>query len=179
MNVVYTDIEGVLILEPKIYRDNRGFFTEVYNWSNYPKIIRSIPDLQDNVAKSTHGVIRGLHYQKDPYPQAKLVTCLYGSIYDVAVDIRKDSPTYGKWVGTYLRGDNPTQFFIPEGFAHGYSVLSDLAVVTYKCNQLYHPESEDGIYPLDDDLDIDWRLPARDIILSDKDKSAQLFNDLN
>jgi len=169
MNVIKTDIEGVVIIEPKVLEDSRGYFFESFSQREFDEKVTPINFVQDNESKSSYGVIRGLHFQKPPYAQSKLVRCVKGAVLDVAVDIREDSPTYGKWVCCELTEDNHRQFFIPKGFAHGFSVLSNEAVFQYKCDEFYHPEVDGGINIFDKTLMIDWRIPTKDAILSEKD----------
>ena len=177
MNVIKTDIEGVVIIEPKIFEDSRGYFFESFNDMNFINEVGFVNFVQDNESKSSYGVMRGLHFQKPPYAQAKLVRCVRGSVLDVAVDIRKDSPTYGKHVAVELTEDNHRQLFIPRGFAHGFAVLSDTAIFQYKCDNFYHPEADGGISILDESLGIDWKIPTDKVILSDKDTKHPLLKD--
>lgn len=171
MNLIKTTIKDLLIIEPKVFVDDRGYFLESYNKKTLDDLIgKDYTFVQDNESKSSYGVIRGLHYQLAPYSQAKLVRVLEGSVYDVAVDLRKDSPTFGKWVGVELSGENKRQFLIPKGFAHGFSVLSETVVFAYKCDEYYHPEAEAGIIYNDPTLNIDWKIPEKDVKLSEKDK---------
>ena len=171
MEIIKTDIEGVLILKPHIFGDARGYFYESYNKKLLSDLAPEIPEfVQDNQSYSTYGVVRGLHFQKAPYAQAKLVRVVSGKVLDVAVDLRAGSPTFGKHVSVELSGENHLQFFIPEGFAHGFSVLSHEVVFQYKCSSFYNKESEGGIIFNDPALGIDWKLPERDIILSPKDR---------
>ena len=171
MEIIKTDIEGVLIIKPRIFGDDRGYFYESYNRNALKEQVPQIPDfVQDNQSYSTYGVLRGLHFQKAPYAQAKLVRVVSGKVLDVAVDLRPGSPTFGKHVSVELSGENHLQFFIPEGFAHGFSVLSHEVVFQYKCSSYYNKESEGGIIFNDPALGIDWKLPERDIILSPKDR---------
>ena len=171
MEIIKTDIEGVLIIKPRIFGDDRGYFYESYNRKALKELAPQIPDfVQDNQSYSTYGVLRGLHFQKAPYAQAKLVRVVSGKVLDVAVDLRAGSPTFGKHVSVELSGENHLQFFIPEGFAHGFSVLSHEVVFQYKCSSYYNKESEGGIIFNDPALGIDWKLPERDIILSPKDR---------
>ena len=179
MEVIKTDIEGVVILKPRIFEDSRGYFFESYSKRDFDKQVREIKFVQDNESKSSYGVLRGLHYQKWPFTQSKLVRVLRGKVLDVAVDIRKGSPTYGKSISVELSGENKLMFFIPRGFAHGFAVLSDEVVFQYKCDEFYHPESEGGIAWDDPDLAIDWRIPAADIVLSEKDKHHPLLRDID
>lgn len=171
MEIIETDIEGVLILKPRIFGDARGYFYESYNKKLLSELAPEIPEfVQDNQSYSTYGVVRGLHFQKAPYAQAKLLRVVLGKVLDVAVDLRPGSPTFGKHVSLELSGENQLQFFIPEGFAHGFSVLSHEVVFQYKCSSFYNKESEGGIIFNDPALGIDWKLPERDIILSPKDR---------
>lgn len=170
MEVIKTAIDGVLILEPRIFRDARGYFFESFSAREFEEKVCKTTFVQDNESYSTYGVLRGLHFQKPPFTQSKLVRVIKGTVLDVAVDIRKGSPTYGKHVAVELTGENRRQFFIPRGFAHGFAVLSDEALFQYKCDNFYAPQSEGGIAWDDPDLHIDWRLPADRMILSEKDK---------
>jgi dTDP-4-dehydrorhamnose 3,5-epimerase len=171
MKLIKTKIEDLLILEPKVFTDSRGYFFESYNKKTLEALIgKEYNFIQDNESKSSYGVIRGLHYQLAPYNQAKLVRVLEGKVYDAAVDLRKGSPTFGEWVGVELSAENKRQFLIPKGFAHGYSVLSETAVFTYKCDEYYHPEAEAGIIYSDPSIGIDWKIPEEDAKLSEKDK---------
>ena len=178
MIVKETDIKGLLVLEPKVFKDSRGYFFESYHKEHLYKAGISYNFIQDNQSRSSRGVIRGLHYQKAPYEQAKLVQVCKGTIFDVAVDIRKDSPTYGLWFGVELSAENCLQLLIPGGFAHGFSVLSDQAIVQYKCDQYYHPESESGIRFDDTDLNIDWKIDPDNAIVSEKDRALPFFKQL-
>lgn len=170
MEVKSTKIEGVYILEPRVFKDVRGYFFESFSKRDFEEKIGKVNFVQDNESCSTKGVLRGLHFQKPPYSQAKLVRCVVGKVLDVAVDLRKDSPTYGQYVSVELTEENHRQFFIPKGFAHGFEVLSDVAVFQYKCDEYYHPESEGGIDPFDPALGIDWHTLESEAIVSDKDK---------
>ena len=170
MNIIKTDIEGLLILEPRVFNDTRGYFLESYSKREFDKEVGNVEFVQDNESCSSYGVIRGLHFQLPPYCQAKLVRCVKGKVLDVAVDIRRGSPTFGQHVAVELSEENHRQFFIPHGFAHGFSVLSDVAVFQYKCDNYYHPEADGGISILDDSLGIDWQIDPSKAILSDKDK---------
>jgi len=176
MKVTETPIEGLLIVEPGVFKDPRGYFFESYNKKLYEE--NGITDnfVQDNQSYSTYGVIRGLHYQLKPYAQSKLVRVLQGKIFDVAVDLRKDSPTFGKWFGVELSADNFKQLYIPRGFAHGFSVLSETAVVFYKCDNFYAPDYEAGIIFNDKKLNIDWKIPEGKEIISEKDLKNKPFN---
>ena len=177
MNIIKTPIEGLLVIEPQVFKDARGYFVETYNEQRYRDAGIDTVFVQDNQSCSAYGVVRGLHFQKPPYSQAKLVCCTVGRVLDVAVDLRKDSPTYGKWFGVELSEENKRQFFIPRGFAHGFSVLSEKAIFTYKCDNLYHPECEGGILLSDPDLDIDWQIPEEKRIISDKDTKHPTFDE--
>jgi dTDP-4-dehydrorhamnose 3,5-epimerase len=179
MNVVKTDIPDVLIFEPKVFGDDRGFFFESFSQKIFDEAVgRKVEFVQDNHSKSCKGVLRGLHYQADPHAQGKLVRCASGEVFDVAVDIRKTSPTYGKWVGAILSAENKRQMWIPEGFAHGFQVLSDTAEFLYKTTNYYHPESDRGIVWNDPVLNIQWtEMP--NLILSDKDKILPMFNTIS
>lgn len=170
MNVITTPIEGLLVIEPKVFSDARGYFVETYNEQRYHEAGIDARFVQDNQSCSCYGVVRGLHFQRPPYAQTKLVCCTVGRVLDVAVDLRKDSPTFQQWYAVELNEDNHRQFFIPRGFAHGFSVLSETAIFTYKCDNLYHPESDGGLLLTDPTLNIDWQIPADRMILSDKDK---------
>ncbi len=177
MNVISTNIDGVVIIEPRVFEDARGYFFESFSQREFNEKVMPIDFVQDNESKSTFGVIRGLHFQRPPYAQSKLVRCVRGAVLDVAVDIRKESPTYGQHVAVELTEDNHRQIFIPKGFAHGFAVLSDIAVFQYKCDEFYHPESEGGISLLDSDLGIDWKIPTDKAILSPKDTKHPIFKD--
>ncbi|MBQ1209766.1 MAG: dTDP-4-dehydrorhamnose 3,5-epimerase [Bacteroidales bacterium] len=178
MEVIKTDIEGVLILEPRIFNDARGYFFESFNQNEFQaKTGLDIRFVQDNESYSSYGVLRGLHFQKGENAQSKLVRVIEGRVLDVAVDIRKGSPTFGKWVSVELSGENHRQFFIPRGFAHGFSVLSETARFQYKCDNFYAPKSEGAIAWNDPDLAIDWKLPAEDVQLSEKDSCHPLLKD--
>ncbi|MFM4896985.1 dTDP-4-dehydrorhamnose 3,5-epimerase [Aeromonas caviae] len=170
MNVIKTAIPDVLIFEPKVFGDDRGFFFESFNHKLFEEAVGyPVTFVQDNHSKSSKGVLRGLHYQSPPHAQGKLVRCVSGEVFDVAVDIRKSSPTFGQWVGVHLSGDNKRQLWIPEGFAHGFYVTSDNAEFVYKCTDYYHPASENSICWDDKKLDISWPIDLEPI-LSDKDK---------
>lgn len=164
---IETDIKDVYIIETKKYGDNRGYFMETYKEADFLKAGLNYHFVQDNQSRSHQGVLRGLHFQKE-FPQAKLVRCIEGEVFDVCVDLRKDSPTYGKWVGVILSAEKGNQFMVPRGFAHGFLVLSEYATFCYKCDEFYHPEDEGGIMWDDPDLHIDW--PNMEVILSEKDK---------
>ncbi len=179
MNVIKTDIEGVVILEPRIFTDARGYFFESYNKAAFEAEVGHVDFVQDNESCSSRGVMRGLHFQRPPHAQAKLVRCVRGSVLDVAVDIRKGSPTYGRYASCLLTEENHRQFFIPRGFAHGFAVLSDTAIFQYKCDNYYCPEADGGISIIDPELCIDWGLSLEDAILSDKDKNHPLLRDFD
>ena len=179
MNVIKTSIDGLLIIEPRIFEDSRGYFFESFSQREFDEKVQPVKFVQDNESKSTYGVMRGLHFQRPPFTQAKLVRCVKGAVLDVAVDIRKGSPTYGQHVAVELTEENHRQFFIPKGFAHGFAVLSDVAVFQYKCDEFYHPEADGGISILDTSLGIDWRIPTAHALLSDKDTRHPLLSDFN
>jgi len=169
LEVIKTAIEGVVIIEPRVFADDRGYFYESWNQKEFNEKVRPVNFVQDNQSKSTYGVLRGLHFQKGDHAQSKLVRAVRGTVLDVAVDIRKGSPTFGQYVAVELSEDNHRQFFIPRGFAHGFSVLSETAIFQYKCDNLYCRESEGAVAWDDPDLGIDWRIPAEKVILSPKD----------
>ena len=169
MKIEESTVSGLKIIYPKVFEDDRGYFFESYNQKIYNSSGLNQNWIQDNQSKSEFGVIRGLHYQLNPFSQAKLIRVLQGSIFDVALDIRKESPTFGQWFGLEINEENKIQFLIPEGFAHGFSVLSKETVVLYKCNQFYHPEAERGISYKDSLLNIDWQIPDEKILISTKD----------
>lgn len=204
MNVIQTNIDGVVIIEPRIFEDARGYFFESFSQREFDEKIAPIRFVQDNESKSSYGVMRGLHFQRPPFTQSKLVRCVKGAVLDVAVDIRKGSPTYGQHVecllcardeegariANELKDTLPSyfsqltsaiglQFFIPKGFAHGFAVLSETAVFQYKCDEFYHPEADGGISILDSSLGIDWRIPTDKAILSDKDTKHPLLMDFD
>ena len=176
MNIIKTEIEGVVIIEPRVFGDARGYFFESYNVRDFAAV-SAVTFVQDNESRSCYGVVRGLHFQKPPYAQAKLVRVVEGRVLDVAVDIRKGSPTYGRHVAAELSADNHRQFFIPQGFAHGFAVLSETAIFQYKCDNLYHPEAEGAIAWDDPTLAIDWQVPTDKVLLSEKDRHHPLFKD--
>ncbi|MBQ8484703.1 MAG: dTDP-4-dehydrorhamnose 3,5-epimerase family protein [Bacteroidaceae bacterium] len=204
MNVIKTKIDGLVIIEPKLFVDERGYFFESFNQRDFAAAIGDITFVQDNESKSSYGVIRGLHFQKPPFAQSKLVRCVKGAVLDVAVDIRKESPTYGQYVECLLCAHDEEgsriakeyaghtfncqlstfncqlgqQLYIPKGFAHGFVVLSQQAVFQYKCDEFYHPEAEGAIVWNDPTINIDWQIPAEDIILSAKDKSHPMLHDI-
>ena len=169
MNIIKTALEGVVIIEPRLFADSRGYFFESYSQRDFDNEVMPVNFVQDNESMSTYGVMRGLHYQRMPYTQSKLIRCVRGRVLDVAVDIRLGSPTYGQHVAVELNEQNHRQLFIPRGFAHGFSVLSEVAVFQYKCDNFYHPEADAGISILDPSLGIDWCIPSEKAILSEKD----------
>ena len=177
MEVIKTAIEGVVIIEPRIFKDARGYFFESFSQREFEEKVGPIKFVQDNESMSSYGVMRGLHFQRPPYTQSKLVRCVKGAVLDVAVDLRKGSPTYGQHVAVELTEENHRQLFIPHGFAHGFAVLSDEVLFQYKCDNYYAPQSEGGILWNDPQLNIDWRIPADKIILSEKDTKHPLFKD--
>ena len=177
MEVIKTDIEGVVIIEPRIFKDERGYFYESFSQREFEEKVCRTVFVQDNQSKSSYGVLRGLHFQKPPYAQSKLVRCIKGTVLDVAVDIRKGSPTFGKYVAVELSENNHRQFFIPRGFAHGFAVLSDEAVFQYKCDNFYNKESEGAVAWDDPELCIDWKVPADKVLLSEKDKQNKCIAD--
>ena len=170
MEVIKTAIDGPVIIEPRIFRDDRGYFFESFSEREFKEKVADVHFVQDNESRSCYGVVRGLHFQKPPHAQAKLVRVIRGAVLDVAVDIRLGSPTFGRYVAVELTGDNHRQLFIPRGFAHGFSVLSDEVVFQYKCDNFYAPQSEGAIAWDDPDLGIDWKVPADKVILSEKDR---------
>lgn len=177
MNFIETKIKDLYIIEPKVFEDSRGYFFESYNEKIFDENRANLNFVQDNESKSSYGVIRGLHYQLAPYSQSKLVRVLQGAVYDVAVDLRKDSPTFGQWVGVELSSDNRLQFLIPKGFAHGFSVLSETAIFSYKCDEFYNPASERGIRFDDSFLNIDWKVDLSKSIISDRDRKMASFHE--
>ena len=204
MEVIKTAIDGVLIIEPKVFKDSRGYFFESFSQREFDEKVAPITFVQDNESMSSYGVMRGLHFQRPPFTQSKLVRCVKGAVLDVVVDIRKSSPTYGQHVSCLLCGHDEEgtriaqeyessltanrspltgkiglQFFIPKGFAHGFAVLSDTAIFQYKCDEFYHPEAEGGISLLDDSLGIDWKIPTNKAILSEKDTKHPLLKDFD
>ena len=179
MKVIETSILGVVVLEPRVFNDARGYFFESYSKRVFDAEVAPVDFVQDNESMSTRGVMRGLHFQRPPHTQAKLVRCVRGAVLDVAVDIRKGSPTYGQHVAVELTEQNHLQFFVPRGFAHGFAVLSDVAVFQYKCDNYYAPEADGGIQLCDDTLGIDWRIDSADAILSDKDRRHPLLRDFD
>ena len=184
MEVITTAIKDVLILQPKVFGDNRGYFFESFSQREFdekvvPILGHKINFVQDNESMSSYGVMRGLHFQRPPFTQSKLVRCVKGAVLDVAVDIRKGSPTYGQHVAVELTEENHTQFFVPRGFAHGFAVLSETAVFQYKCDEFYHPEVDGGISILDGSLGIDWKIPTEKALLSEKDTKHALLKDFD
>lgn len=179
MNIIQTSIAGVVIIEPRLFKDDRGYFFESFSEREFNAQIREVKFVQDNESMSSYGVMRGLHFQRPPYTQSKLVRCVKGAVLDVAVDIRKGSPTYGQYVAVELTEENHRQFFVPRGFAHGFAVLSKTAIFQYKCDNFYHPEADGGISILDDSLGIDWRIPTDHAILSEKDTKHPLLKDFD
>ena len=179
MNIIQTSIPGVVIIEPRLFKDDRGYFFESFSERNFSTQVREVKFVQDNESMSSYGVMRGLHFQRPPYTQSKLVRCVKGAVLDVAVDIRKGSPTYGQYVAVELTEENHRQFFVPRGFAHGFAVLSETAIFQYKCDNFYHPEADGGISILDDSLGIDWHIPTDHAILSEKDTKHPLLKDFD
>lgn len=178
MEVIKTNIEGVIIIEPRIFKDDRGYFFESFSQREFEEKVCKTTFVQDNESKSSYGVLRGLHFQKPPFAQSKLVRVIKGAVLDVAVDIRKGSPTFGQYVSVELTGDNHRQFFIPRGFAHGFSVLSEEVIFQYKCDNFYSPQSEGAIAWNDPDLNIDWRIPIEEVVLSEKDSKHPKLKEL-
>ena len=183
MEVIKTKLDGVVILEPRVLGDERGYFFESWSQREFDEQVGLVRFVQDNESKSRYGVVRGLHYQKPPYTQSKLVRCVRGAVLDVAVDLRRGSPTFLQHIAVELTEENHRQMFIPKGFAHGFAVLSEEAVFQYKCDEFYHPEADAGIQLMDDRLGIDWRIPREEMILSAKDlareKIAPDFSDFD
>ena len=179
MEVIKTAIDGVVIIEPKVFKDQRGYFFESFSQREFEAKVRKINCVQDNESMSSYGVMRGLHFQRPPYTQSKLVRCVKGKVLDVAVDIRKGSPTFGQHVAVELSEDNHRQFFVPRGFAHGFAVLSDTAVFQYKCDNFYAPQADGGISIKDDSLGIDWKIPTDMAILSEKDTLHSCLKDFD
>lgn len=184
IEVKKTNIDGVLIIEPKVFGDARGYFFESYSQRDFdekitPILGHKINFVQDNESMSSYGVMRGLHFQRPPYTQSKIVRCVKGAVLDVAIDIRKGSPTYGQHVAVELTEENHRQFFVPKGMAHGFAVLSETAVFQYKCDEFYHPEADGGISILDDSLGIDWRISIDKALLSEKDTKHVLLKDFD
>jgi len=185
MDVIKTAIDGVVIIEPRVFKDARGYFFESFSQKDFDKQVsipllgKSIKFIQDNESKSSKNVLRGFHFQKPPYSQTKLVRCIKGTVLDVAVDIRKGSPTYGQHVAVELTEENYRQFFVPRGFAHGFVALSDVVVFQYKCDNFYHPEAEGAISWKDPDLKIDWRIDLENALLSSKDYDQKYLKDID
>ena len=179
MEIIKTAIEGLLIIKPRVFEDARGYFFESFSQREFEEKVGKVNFVQDNESMSSYGVMRGLHFQRPPYTQSKLVRCVRGSVLDVAVDIRKGSPTYGQHVAVELSEQNHLQFFIPHGFAHGFSVLTETAVFQYKCDNFYAPQADDGISIQDQSLGIDWRIPVERALLSEKDTKHLLLKDFN
>lgn len=184
INVIKTEIDGVVIIEPKVFGDARGYFFESFSERDFneamiPILGHGIKFVQDNESMSSYGVMRGLHFQTMPYTQSKLVRCVKGAVLDVAVDIRKGSPTYGQHVAVELTEDNHRQFFVPRGFAHGFAVLSETAVFQYKCDNFYAPANDGGVSIVDNSLGIDWRIPVENALLSEKDTKHDLLKDFD
>ena len=177
MEIIKTNIEGVVIIEPRIFKDDRGYFFESFSQREFEEKVCKTTFVQDSESKSSYGVLRGLHFQKPPFAQSKLVRVIKGAVLDVAVDIRKGSPTFGQYVSVELTGENHRQFFIPRGFAHGFSVLSEEVIFQYKCDNFYSPQSEGAIAWNDPDLNIDWRIPAEKVVLSEKDSKHPRLKD--
>ena len=184
MEVIKTNIDGVVIIEPKVFKDARGYFFESFSQREFkekvtPVLGHAIHFVQDNESMSSYGVMRGLHFQRPPFTQSKLVRCVKGAVLDVAVDIRKGSPTYGQHVAVELTEDNHRQFFVPRGFAHGFAVLSETAIFQYKCDNFYAPASDGGVSIVDDSLGIDWRIPIEKAMLSEKDTKHELLKNFD
>lgn len=179
MEIIKTSIDGVVIIEPRIFKDARGYFFESFSQREFEEKVGKIQFVQDNESMSSYGVMRGLHFQRPPFTQSKLVRVIKGAVLDVAVDIRKNSPTYGKHVAVELTEDNHRQFFVPRGFAHGFAVLSDEAIFQYKCDNFYAPQADGGISILDGNLGIDWHIPMDKAVLSEKDTKHPLLKDFD
>lgn len=179
MEIIKTAIEGVVIIEPKVFKDARGYFFESFSQREFEEKVRKINFVQDNESMSSYGVMRGLHFQTPPFTQSKLVRCVKGKVLDVAVDIRKGSPTYGQHVAVELTEENHLQFFVPRGFAHGFAVLSETAVFQYKCDNFYAPQADGGISIKDDSLGIDWKIPTEHALLSEKDTNHLCLKDFD
>ena len=179
MNIIQTKIPGLVIIEPKVFKDARGYFFESFSQREFEEKVRKINFVQDNESMSSYGVMRGLHFQAPPFAQSKLVRCVKGKVLDVAVDIRKGSPTYGQHVAVELSEDNHRQFFVPRGFAHGFAVLSETAIFQYKCDNFYAPQADGGISILDEFLGIDWQIPMEKALLSEKDTKHPLLKDFD
>ena len=180
MKIKETPLQDCYVIEPTLFEDERGYFYEKFNEQKFEQLTgRNGHFVQDNISKSTYGVVRGVHLQKGDHAQAKLVSCLEGKVWDVAVDLREDSPTFGKWFGIELTPENKLQLYVPRGFGHGFSVLSETAIFSYKCDQFYHKEAEGSVIYNDRDLNIDWKLPEDQIILSEKDALLPTFAEKN
>lgn len=180
MKIKETPLKDCYIIEPTVFEDDRGYFFEKFNEKKFEDLTGLNGHfVQDNISKSSYGVLRGLHLQKGEHAQAKLVSCLEGKVFDVAVDLREDSPTFGKWFGIELTPENKLQLYVPRGFGHGFSVLSDTAVFAYKCDNFYNKESEGGVLWNDEDINVNWQLPLEDVILSDKDAVLTKFEERN
>ena len=179
MDVIRTEIDGVVIIEPKIFGDARGYFFESFSQREFEEKVRKINFVQDNESMSSYGVMRGLHFQRPPFTQSKLVRCVKGAVLDVAVDIRKGSPTYGQHVAVELTVDNHRQFFVPRGFAHGFAVLSETAIFQYKCDNFYAPQADGGISIKDESFGIDWKIPTDKALLSEKDTLHECLKDFD
>lgn len=177
MKVIKTSLDGVVIIEPHVFLDSRGYFFESFSLREFEEKVQKINFVQDNESMSSYGVMRGLHFQKPPFTQSKLVRCVKGAVLDVAVDIRRGSPTYGEHVAVELTEKNYRQLFIPRGFAHGFAVLSDVAIFQYKCDNFYAPQADGGISIKDDSLGIDWIIPIQNAVLSEKDTKHPLLKD--
>lgn len=177
MEIIKTPIKDLIIIKPRVFNDPRGFFCETYNQKNYNDAGVNLQFCQDNQSKSSYGVIRGLHYQLNPHSQSKLVSVVQGAVWDVAVDLRQDSSTFGQWYGVELTEENHLQFLVPQGFAHGFSVISETAVFSYKCDDFYNPTLERGIMYNDPALNIDWKIPAHKAVISDKDTKHPFLKD--
>ncbi len=175
MEFIRTDIDGLLIVRPRVFEDSRGYFFESFSQREFDAAVPGVRFVQDNESLSVRGTVRGLHFQKAPYAQGKLTRCVRGRVLDVALDLREGSASYGKYVAVELSGENHLQLWIPAGFAHGFSVLSETALFQYKCDAFYHPEAEDGYHPLSPSLGIDWQITVPDMILSDKDRNRRNF----
>ena len=177
MKVIKTSLDGVVIIEPHVFLDSRGYFFESFSLREFEEKVQKINFVQDNESMSSYGVMRGLHFQKPPFTQSKLVRCVKGAVLDVAVDIRRGSPTYGEHVAVELTEKNHRQLFIPRGFAHGFAVLSDVAIFQYKCDNFYAPQADGGISIKDDSWGIDWIIPIQNAVLSEKDTKHPLLKD--
>jgi len=177
MEIIKTPISGLIIIKPRVFEDARGFFCETYNEKAFSQAGIDLHFCQDNQSKSSYGVVRGLHYQLSPQSQSKLVSAVQGAVWDVAVDLRASSPTFGQWFGVELSEDNHLQFLIPQGFAHGFSVLTETALFAYKCDNLYSPTHERGLAYNDPALAIDWKIPADKALISEKDTKHPLLKD--